>query len=277
MRSLTRTGRYSGTKCRWVLADSSVSASNACAFVQSRPTHLLRIRSCGTGRRRGIHREANRIRPRGFSRQQIGVTEALIETFGDVIFRMSHNYQERQGDPYRNLDWPEIERQRENMGLADAEIAQRIGLTRDQVLHIRTTLEHRRFHTGYYVRLLDLGGGKRFRAERFTPHDERPQFSVEALELRAAMRYPSDLATKYIQNGWWSDDTLHGWLDKHAAERPDSPAIQTLEGQLSYGGLHEKVAHLARAFYEIGIGPGDVVAIQLPNIPEYLIAYLAIA
>jgi len=215
--------------------------------------------------------------PRGFSRQQIGVTEALIETFGDVIFRMSHNYQERQGDPYRNLDWPEIERQRENMGLADAEIAQRIGLTRDQVLHIRTTLEHRRFHTGYYVRLLDLGGGKRFRAERFTPHDERPQFSVEALELRAAMRYPSDLATKYIQNGWWSDDTLHGWLDKHAAERPDSPAIQTLEGQLSYGGLHEKVAHLARAFYEIGIGPGDVVAIQLPNIPEYLIAYLAIA
>lgn len=214
--------------------------------------------------------------PRGLSRQQIGVTEAMVETFGDIIFRMSHNHQERRGDPYRELDWPEIERQRENMGLTDAEIAERIGLTRDQVLHIRATLEHRRFHTGYYARLLDLGGGKRFREERFTPHEERPKFRAEALDLRAAMRYPAALAATYIQNGWWSDDTLQKWLEKHAEERPDSPAIQTIQESINYAELHERVERLSGGLYEIGIGPGDVVAVQLPNIPEHLIAYLAI-
>ena len=214
--------------------------------------------------------------PRGFSRQQIGVTEEMIQTFGDVIFRMSSNHQDRQGDPYRELDWPEIERQREHMGLTDAEIAQRIGLTRDQVLYIRTTLEHRRFQTGHYARLLELGGGKRFRAERFTPHADRPSFSAEAAELRTAMGYPSNLAQRYIENGWWSGDTLHKWLDEHAAERAHAPAIQTVEGCMSYGELQKKVAQLAGSLHATGIGHGDVVALQLPNIPEHLIAYLAV-
>ena len=107
--------------------------------------------------------------PRGLTRQQIGVTEEMIQTFGDVIFRMSHNTQVRHGDPYRKLDWDEVDRQRENMGLTDDQIAKKIGLTRDQVLYIRTVLERRRFHTGHYVRLLGLGGSKRFRTERFIP------------------------------------------------------------------------------------------------------------
>ncbi len=114
---------------------------------------------------------------RGLSRQQIGVTEELIETFGDTIFRMSHNYQERRGDPCRERNWDDVERQRENMGLADAQIAEKIGLTRDQVLFIRTMLERRRFRSGHYARLLELGFGKRFHPERFTPHLDRFTFS----------------------------------------------------------------------------------------------------
>ena len=103
---------------------------------------------------------------RGLTRQQIGVTEELIETFGDTIFRMSHNYQERRGDPCRERNWEEVERQRENMGLADVQIAEKIGLTRDQVLFIRTMLERRRFRRGHYARLLELGFGKRASSSR---------------------------------------------------------------------------------------------------------------
>ena len=47
---------------------------------------------------------------RGFTRQQIGVTEEMIQTFGETIFKMSHNHQIREGDPYRETDWDEIER-----------------------------------------------------------------------------------------------------------------------------------------------------------------------
>ncbi len=214
---------------------------------------------------------------RGLSRAQIGVTEQMIETFGDAIFRMSHNDQVRQGDPYRKLDWPEIDRQREAMGLSDAQIAERIGLTRNQVLFIRTALERRRFRTGHYARLLDLGGGRRFRAERFTPHLDHFRYSQDALNLRAAMTYPSDLARKYVENGWWANDTLPGWLERHARERSDAPAIRAGETAITYGELAERVEGLASGLVKLGIAPGDVVSVQLPNVPEFLISYLAIA
>jgi len=213
---------------------------------------------------------------RGLTRQQIGVTEQMIETFGDAIFHMSHNHQQRIGDPYRRLDWPEIERQREGMGLTDAQIAERIGLTRNQVLFIRTALERRRFRTGHYARLLELGGGKRFRPERFTPHLDHFRYSEDALDLRSAMTFPPDLARKYVEKGWWRDDTLDKWLERHARERGEAPAIRAGETTISYGELSLCAARLAAALRDIGISPGDVVAIQLPNVAEYLISYLAI-
>jgi cyclohexanecarboxylate-CoA ligase len=214
---------------------------------------------------------------RGLTRRQIGVTEEMIATFGDAIFRMSHNHQIRDGDPYRKLDWDEIERQREQMGLSDGQIAARIGLTQNQVLYIRTVLERRRFHTGHYARLLELGGGRRFRAERFTPHLDHFTYSDDALELRAAMSYPPELARRYVEEGWWADDTLTGWLARRVEERPEAPAIRHGETTISYAELGTKVANLAGALHAIGINPGDVVAVQLPNIAEFLIAYLAIA
>lgn len=213
---------------------------------------------------------------RGLSRREIGVTEEMIATFGETIFRMSHNYQEREGDPYRALDWDAIERQRQNMGLTDAQIAAKIGLTRNQVLYIRTVLERRRFRTGHYSRLLDLGGGRRFRVERMTPELNHFKYSDDALDLRAAMRYPPELARRYVEEGWWRDDTLTKWLDRHAAERPEAPAIRHGARTIGYGELAQMVAGTARALHALGIARGEVVAVQLPNLPEFLIAYLAI-
>ncbi len=213
---------------------------------------------------------------RGFSRQQIGITEEMIETFGDTIFRLSHNHQVREGDPYRLKNWDEVDRQRPNMGLSDDQIADKIGLSRHQVLFIRTILERRRFHTGHYPRLLELGGGRRFRAERFTPHLDHFKFSQDALDLRAAMRFPPAQAKKYIDEGWWQGDTLSKWLDKHAAERPDAPAIRHGDRVLTWAQLADQADRLSRALYSLGIRHGEVVSVQLPNIPEYLIAFLAI-
>lgn len=213
---------------------------------------------------------------RGLTRDQIGVTEEMIQTFGEAVFKMSHNYQERAGDPIRHLDWEEIERQRENMGLSDGQIAEKIGLTRNQVLYIRTVLERRRFHTGHYVRLLELGGGKRFRADRFTPHLDHFRFSQDALDLRAAMTYPPEQARKYVEEGWWRDDTIAGWLARHAEERPDAPAIRHGETTITFKDLAERVDRLARALYDVGVRHGEVVAVQLPNVPEFIISYFAI-
>jgi hypothetical protein len=73
-------------------------------------------------------------------RERLGVTPEMIEAFGPIIFDLSLNVQDRSGDPVRVLDFAEIERQRAAAGLADHEIAARLGLAPDQVTFIRVLL-----------------------------------------------------------------------------------------------------------------------------------------
>ena len=214
---------------------------------------------------------------RGLSRSQIGVTEAMVESFGETVFRLSHNLQRRLGDPIRQKDFAAIERQRADLGLSDAEISRHIGLTRDQVTYIRNLVERRRIRRNHYQRLLELGGGRRFRAERFTPHEQRHRYSEAAMNLRNAMRFDGDRAALYLERGWWSPaDTLSRWLVKAASEAPDAPAIVGDGRSLSYRELEEQVAALAGGLKTLGLGAGDVVAVQLPNRCEYLVSYLAV-
>ena len=53
---------------------------------------------------------------RGLSRSQIGVTESMVESFGETIFRLSHNLQRRRGDPIRLKDFDAVERQARGPG-----------------------------------------------------------------------------------------------------------------------------------------------------------------
>ena len=214
---------------------------------------------------------------RGLSKSQIGVTEAMVESFGETIFRLSHNHQRRRGDPVRLKDFAAIERQRADLGLSDAEISERIGLSHDQVTFIRNLVERRKIRRNHYQRLLELGGGRRFRAERFTPHEERQGYSEAAMSLRDAMRFDGDRAALYLERGWWSPaDTLSQWLVRASSETPETPAIVGGGQRVSYGELAERVAALAGGLKALGLGAGDVVAVQLPNRAEYLVSYLAI-
>ncbi len=214
---------------------------------------------------------------RGLTREQLGITEAMIATYGEAIFRMSHNLQVRQGDPIRRLDWQEIDSQREAMGLADGQIAARLGLSREQVMFIRNTEESRRFRVGQQAYLMDLGGGKRFRPERVVPFEERFRYSDDALALRSAMQFDGNRVAEFIAQGWWRDDTLTKWLARHASERPEQDALVHAGASISWSALSARVSGFASGLSHAGVGAGDVVAVQLPNIPEFVVAYLAIA
>lgn len=214
--------------------------------------------------------------PRGLTRDQIGVTEEMIRTFGDAVFGMSHNVQVREGDPVRMLDFAEIERQREAMGLADAQIAERIGLTREQVMFIRNTEESRRLKIGKQAYLLDLGGGRRFRAEKVVPLEERFRYSADALRLRAAMDFDPRQVGEFLRRGWWRDDTLSGWLARHAVERPEAPALVHGDVTISWRELADRTARLAEGLRRAGVARGEVVVVQLPNVAEFVLAYLAV-
>jgi cyclohexanecarboxylate-CoA ligase len=213
---------------------------------------------------------------RGLKRSQIGISEEMIVTYGDTIFDLSHNLQIRRGDPVRMLDWDEIEKQKEDAGISDVEIARKLGLTHDQTTYIRTIMERRRFNRHNYHRLYDLGGGKRFRTERFTPHEERFQFTPEAIALRKTLDFDPRISTKYLKLGFWNGDTVTTWLDKWAKETPEAIAVRGPGGEMSYADIHERSRRLANSLLALGLQKGDVVAIQLPNMAEFMVVYFAV-
>lgn len=206
-----------------------------------------------------------------------GVTPQMIEAYGEVVFDLSLNIQRRVGDPVRLLDFEAIERQREGTGLSDHEIAARVGLAPAQVRFIRVVMERRRFRTDQYRKLFELGGGRRWRPERYHDPAEQLEPSEDAMRLRQAMRFDAGRVRKFVQAGWWRDDTLTGWLRGHAEATPERPAIIASGTTMGYGDLAQASERLAGALSALGFGKGEVAAVQLANVPEFLIAYLAIA
>ena len=75
------------------------------------------------------------------------------------------------------------------------------------------------------------------------------------------------------------DEELSAFVLAAAGRYPDRPAVvDAVSGRrLSYGALCADVERFAGGLAELGIGKGDVVAIVLPNLPEYPVAFLATA
>jgi cyclohexanecarboxylate-CoA ligase len=82
---------------------------------------------------------------------------------------------------------------------------------------------------------------------------------------------------EFTARGWWRDDTLPAWLATHAQRRARAPALAWQGGGLSWSQLQERVLHAAAGLQRRGVQHGDVVAVQLPNSPEFVISYLALS
>src|SRR5260370_20418458 len=62
-----------------------------------------------------------------------------------------------------------------------------------------------------------------------------------------------------------------------AEETPAAPAFIHGERTLTFGELLDGSARTAQGLADLGVGPGDRVALWLPNVPAYLILYFACA
>ena len=82
---------------------------------------------------------------------------------------------------------------------------------------------------------------------------------------------------QYRGRGWWADDTLARWLARHVRERPDAPALALQDIVLSWRDVEQRVLLVAAGLRARGVASGDVVALQLPNTPDFVLSYLAIA
>jgi cyclohexanecarboxylate-CoA ligase len=213
-------------------------------------------------------------------RERLGVTPEMIEAFGPIIFELSTNVQDRAGDPVRLLQFDEVERQRPGTGLSDPQIAARLGLNADQVTFIRVLLEQRRFKPERYYRLFQLGGGRRFRPGRGMERDayEESHFSGNALAIRQTLRFRPEHVRRELQSGRWTGDTAATYLQRWARETPDAIAIAAPgHGQLTYAAALDRAERLAAALARLGVQRGDVVTVQLPSTPDFVVIYYAAA
>lgn len=69
---------------------------------------------------------------------------------------------------------------------------------------------------------------------------------------------------------------IYSWLKDHALSRPGKAALKFRDTVISYAELAELTGSLGTALKDAGIGRGDHVTIVLPNIPEFVISYMAV-
>jgi cyclohexanecarboxylate-CoA ligase len=81
---------------------------------------------------------------------------------------------------------------------------------------------------------------------------------------------PAEERAAYYAAGWWREQTFLDDIARNARERPDREAVVgytggTLERTLTWADYAASVQRCAAALVELGVGPGDVVAVYLPN------------
>ncbi|QKG84023.1 long-chain fatty acid--CoA ligase [Kroppenstedtia pulmonis] len=74
----------------------------------------------------------------------------------------------------------------------------------------------------------------------------------------------------------YPDVPITYYLEKAAEEFPDREALYFMGKRITYRNLLQDVYRMAHALRDLGVQPGDRVAIMLPNSPQAVIAYYAV-
>lgn len=98
---------------------------------------------------------------------------------------------------------------------------------------------------------------------------------------------PEKLIREYTAAGWWGEQTLTSLFRDAVASVPDRIALADpsnrpalvggVASRFTYAELHDQVEALSCALHANGIRADDIVVVQIPNISELAIVYLALA
>jgi non-ribosomal peptide synthetase component E (peptide arylation enzyme) len=83
------------------------------------------------------------------------------------------------------------------------------------------------------------------------------------------------LLARFRRSGHWGTETFHDILARRAAAHPDREAVVDHRHRVTYRELLERVDRTAAGLQRLGLGPGDVVTIQLPNWVEFAYVFFA--
>jgi acyl-CoA synthetase (AMP-forming)/AMP-acid ligase II len=91
---------------------------------------------------------------------------------------------------------------------------------------------------------------------------------------------PAALRDRYLAQGWWTDETLASRVDARLADVPDAGFhiwSDTRPWHGTYADVQADARRLVTFLTDAGIEPGDVVAFQLPNWREAVVAFYGLA
>lgn len=95
--------------------------------------------------------------------------------------------------------------------------------------------------------------------------------------LEGCIPWPAELAESYRRAGLWEGLTVAEMVERAMHAAPSKDALVFNERRVSYSELVRSSRRLAVALLDLGLRPRDRVVVQLPNVPEFVIAYLALS
>jgi non-ribosomal peptide synthetase component E (peptide arylation enzyme) len=88
---------------------------------------------------------------------------------------------------------------------------------------------------------------------------------------------PSQLRSEWREQGWYSGTDGFRLFEEQARQHPDAVAVIDDAGEVTYAELEAKARLVAGRLAGAGVGPGDVVGIQVPNVHQACAIDLAVA
>ncbi len=88
--------------------------------------------------------------------------------------------------------------------------------------------------------------------------------------------WPAEAAQRYRDLGYWTEETLGGFLRNRAARFGDRPAVRDACSQLTYRELDRSVDAAATRLRDTGVQRGDRVVVQIDNRVELYIVHFAL-
>lgn len=96
---------------------------------------------------------------------------------------------------------------------------------------------------------------------------------------------PEERIRDFKARGWWGEETLDDLFRRHVAAMPDAESVvdpinrEAIMGgapaRLTWAEVEDRVARYVAVLHSTGVGRDDVVAVQLPNVIELGLIYLA--
>ncbi len=88
--------------------------------------------------------------------------------------------------------------------------------------------------------------------------------------------WPDQLVQDYLRRGYWKAESITDILEARARDFADRTFVSDASGRLSYGDVDRSAVRVALRLVDLGLGPRDIVLLQLPNIREFIIVFFAL-